>query len=219
MLMCVTIVTRNSRFIFGFLMLEDTQRKQQLLDHIVIYLLDHGLLNLSLRPLATALETNARMLLYYFGSKDALIASVLADVAALQKTAIDTWLAQTPRSESVATQMHNFWRWLTTEPLHPALRLYFEIGTLGLRHIEPYHSFCQQIATECASALRPQLQKAGILPEQLDVTTTLVLSAVEGLLRDLLTNGERERVDQAFGLLVHFTLPPEVAHTSEGNKQ
>ncbi|MEY2550577.1 MAG: hypothetical protein QOG12_721, partial [Verrucomicrobiota bacterium] len=44
------------------------------------YFLRHGVANLSLRPLAAAVGTSARMLLHYFGSKEALIAEVMAEV-------------------------------------------------------------------------------------------------------------------------------------------
>ncbi len=37
----------------------------------------HGVASLSLRPLAAPLGTSDRMLLYYFGTRDALLAAVL----------------------------------------------------------------------------------------------------------------------------------------------
>ena len=46
------------------------------------YFLQHGVANLSLRPLAAAVGTSARMLLHYFGSKEALIAEVMEQVQA-----------------------------------------------------------------------------------------------------------------------------------------
>ncbi|MFJ5843144.1 TetR/AcrR family transcriptional regulator [Streptomyces shenzhenensis] len=42
------------------------------------YLLEHGLLGLSPRPLAAATGTSPRVLLYLFGSKDALLRELLA---------------------------------------------------------------------------------------------------------------------------------------------
>ncbi|MDE2280697.1 MAG: TetR family transcriptional regulator, partial [Xanthomonadaceae bacterium] len=44
-------------------------RKDALIEPIVGYLLEHGLANLSLRPLATAIGTSARLLVYHFESK------------------------------------------------------------------------------------------------------------------------------------------------------
>jgi AcrR family transcriptional regulator len=45
------------------------------------YVLDHGVSTLSLRPLAAALGTSDRMLLYYFGTREALLTAVLGEVA------------------------------------------------------------------------------------------------------------------------------------------
>lgn len=43
------------------------------------YVLARGLAGLSLRPLAAALDTSPRMLLYDFGSKQELVSAVLAE--------------------------------------------------------------------------------------------------------------------------------------------
>src|SRR3712207_9449230 len=46
----------------------------------VEHVLREGVTTLSLRPLAAALGTSDRMLLYYFGSRDELLAAVLGAV-------------------------------------------------------------------------------------------------------------------------------------------
>ena len=52
-------------------------RKEILTDELVAYLLEHGLSDLSLRPLADALGTSARLLIYHFESKEGLLTEVL----------------------------------------------------------------------------------------------------------------------------------------------
>src|ERR1043166_6137946 len=54
--------------------------RDRLLQSCLTYFLRHGVANLSLRPLAAAVGTSARMLLHYFGSKEALIAEVMGQV-------------------------------------------------------------------------------------------------------------------------------------------
>lgn len=54
-----------------------SSRKQELLEATIIYLLEHGLAELSLRPLAAAAGTSARLLIYHFGSKERLLVEVL----------------------------------------------------------------------------------------------------------------------------------------------
>ena len=56
----------------------DPNIRAKLLEEIVDYILKRGLADLTLRPLAAALDTSPRMLLYFFGSKEQLITEALA---------------------------------------------------------------------------------------------------------------------------------------------
>jgi AcrR family transcriptional regulator len=57
------------------------ERRTQLLDAMADHMLAAGLAGSSLRPLARAAGTSDRMLLYYFPTKDALIAATLTHIA------------------------------------------------------------------------------------------------------------------------------------------
>ena len=56
----------------------DTARRAELAEAATDYALEHGLIGLSLRPLAAELGTSDRMLLYHFDGKDDLIATVIS---------------------------------------------------------------------------------------------------------------------------------------------
>ena len=51
--------------------------RARLRDQAVDFVLSHGLQDLALRPLAKALKTNARMLVYHFGSGEGLMRQLL----------------------------------------------------------------------------------------------------------------------------------------------
>ena len=53
-------------------------RETELLERIYEYVLDRGLINLSLRPLAAAVGSSPRVLLFLFGSKEGIVRGVLA---------------------------------------------------------------------------------------------------------------------------------------------
>ena len=53
-------------------------RQSELLDDLTDHVLGVGLLDLTLRPMAAAIGTSDRMLIYHFGSRDALVAAVVA---------------------------------------------------------------------------------------------------------------------------------------------
>src|SRR5256885_17057738 len=58
----------------------DPERRDRTLAQVADYVLGHGLEGVSLRPLAAALGTSTRMLLYDFGSKEALLDEALAEI-------------------------------------------------------------------------------------------------------------------------------------------
>src|SRR5256714_15089524 len=89
------------------------------------YFLRHGVANLSLRPLAAAAGTSARMLLHYFGSKEALIAEVMEQVQARLQAAFQE-LAANPTAVGRQTLLQDFWKVLSDRPNQPALCLLFE---------------------------------------------------------------------------------------------
>jgi AcrR family transcriptional regulator len=60
---------------------QDSARKRQLLDAAYDYVIEHGLTELSLRPLAEAIGSSPRVLLFLFGSKDGLVQALLAGLA------------------------------------------------------------------------------------------------------------------------------------------
>ena len=57
-------------------------KRSDLIEKLADHILADGLLNASLRPLAKAVGTSDRMLLYYFKDKDDLIEAVLDHIAA-----------------------------------------------------------------------------------------------------------------------------------------
>ncbi|ABC63752.1 transcriptional regulator, TetR family protein [Erythrobacter litoralis HTCC2594] len=63
--------------------------RETLLPAMAAHVLEHGLVGLSLRPLAKAAGTSDRMLIYHFGSKDALVAALLDHLAGLFTLMLD----------------------------------------------------------------------------------------------------------------------------------
>ena len=63
-------------------MVSARDKRSDLIEKLADHILADGLLNASLRPLAKAVGTSDRMLLYYFKDKDELIEAVLDHIAA-----------------------------------------------------------------------------------------------------------------------------------------
>src|SRR6059058_4729462 len=62
-----------------------TSPRQRLLDGAIEYVAEHGLADVSLRTLATALGTSHRMLIHHFGSKEQLWVEIVRTVEARQR--------------------------------------------------------------------------------------------------------------------------------------
>lgn len=64
--------------------------RETLLPLLAGHVLEHGLSDVSLRPLASAAGTSDRMLIYHFGNKDALVAALLEYLSGIYASALDT---------------------------------------------------------------------------------------------------------------------------------
>src|SRR3954466_885267 len=98
-----------------------TVRREELLEKAYGFVLEHGLADLSLRPLAQAVGSSPRVLLYLFGSKDGLVRELLArarrdELAAIQGIGGGDLEAVTER----------LWQWLSAPELRPLLVLWVE---------------------------------------------------------------------------------------------
>ena len=99
----------------------------QLADHV----LAHGLNGASLRPLAAAVGTSDRMLLYYFGDKAALIGAVLDEIAGRMTALLDAAAppAPLPRTALQAALMP-----LLRDPaVWPFMQVWLEMASLAAR--------------------------------------------------------------------------------------
>ena len=99
-------------------------RRAELAAGALEYVLAEGLVGLSLRPLAAALGTSDRMLVYHFGGKDALVADVVqlaSDRLADSLVEPDTALA------GPGDLVRYAWRTLAGRGAGGSMRLYLEL--------------------------------------------------------------------------------------------
>src|SRR3712207_6897642 len=108
------------------------EQREAFLSGAVEHVLRHGVATLSLRPLAAALGTSDRMLLYYFGSREQLLTAVLGAVGEQLQTQFAAPLPADPVSPAALV------RGLATALQAPAaessLRLYVEVK-IGRAHV------------------------------------------------------------------------------------
>ena len=100
--------------------------REILLPRLAAHVLNHGLGGASLRPLARAADTSDRMLIYHFGSKDALVEALLEHVAGIYAQALEAaWPAQPlPTRQACVERLLDIAR---APMMAPFLRLWWEI--------------------------------------------------------------------------------------------
>lgn len=162
-------------------MARETGRRAELADAATDYVLDRGLIGLSLRPLAAELGTSDRMLLYHFAGKDDLVATVLrvsndrsvAEIRALHP------------ARSVRAAVLQLWDAVTRPALVGCQRMYVEAAALGLFGQEPYASVVGAANEVWMAAVADHLVASGAPRRRAGRATVLLDSAFSGFLLDL----------------------------------
>jgi AcrR family transcriptional regulator len=174
-------------------MVRNTARREQLAAQATDYALANGLIGLSLRPLAAAIGTSDRMLLYHFTDKDDLIATLLRVSNDRSVQAVRAL----PRSRSVRTAVIDLWRVNKSEESDRCHRMYVEAAALGLLGREPYASVVREANERWVEALADHLVAAGCTRVRARRTVTLLDATFMGLQLDLPVDPDeshRERV-------------------------
>ncbi|MGA1835948.1 TetR/AcrR family transcriptional regulator [Herbiconiux sp. 11R-BC] len=174
-------------------------RQTELLEAAYGYVLQHGITGTSLRPLAEAIGSSTRVLMFLFGTKDGLIRALLERARADEIDALET-LA--PTSTGLAAGIETLWSWLSSDSHRPLLLLWVECYTRSLLDNEgPWADFAEETVTSWLGLLEryqpdeERTSRSGL------VERTLALAVLRGALLDLLATSDRERSSAA---VLHF---------------
>jgi len=178
----------------------DPDRRARLLDAATRHVLDNGMANLSLRPLAKALSTSPRMLLYHFGSKEELVTEILAAARLRQAELTARWLAEQP-DMGPAELLRRFWRWQVDEH-RPFLRLFFEVYGLALQEPGRFPGFPEDAVVDWLPLVEARLAEAGVPAPQARTAATVVIAGYRGLLLDALATADLRRATEALDLFL-----------------
>ena len=162
-------------------MTRDTARRGELADAATDYVLEHGLIGLSLRPLAAEIGTSDRMLLYHFASKDDLIAAVISTSS--DRSVV--LLRARPVRRGVRATVIDVWQAMKSAPLDQCSRVYAEAAALGLLGREPYVTVVQEANERWTGALTDHLVDAGAERRAARRAANLIDATFMGLLLDL----------------------------------
>lgn len=174
--------------------------RSSLRDRAVDYVFAHGIGDLALRPLAKVLKTNARMLIYHFGSREGLMRHILLGIREREDARIRAWFQSGDKPRTLPQFLRWYWKRLSAPRLRPGIRLLFELYALALRNPRDYPGVLEDPIEYWQSLT----MKAGVPLETDKADATLLLAATRGLLLDLCATGDRVRVGRAMEVLAQF---------------
>jgi AcrR family transcriptional regulator len=181
-------------------------RQDELLGLAYEYVLVHGLADMSLRPLAKAVGSSPRVLLFLFGSKDNLIRALL-DRARHEELAAIAAFNKSAGSGDLAEAARQVWRWLADPGHRHLLGLWAEAYARSLVDPDgPWAGFAEQTVRDWLGLLadvqapRQRRGPTGI------AARTAVLALLRGAMLDLLATGDADRTGQAVTLALRALL-------------
>jgi AcrR family transcriptional regulator len=174
-------------------------RKIELLEAAYRYSLAHGLADLSLRPLAAAIGSSPRVLMFLFGNKDGLLRELLTRARSDELAMLEN--IREPNNTTaigLAAATERVWAWLAADKHRQLLKLWAEAYTRSL--IEPdgvWGGFAATTVSDWLAVLaacQPQRERES---EEGVARRTLALAMLRGALLDLLATADHDRVTAA----------------------
>ncbi|MFJ6913061.1 TetR/AcrR family transcriptional regulator [Streptomyces sp. NPDC101133] len=163
--------------------------RDRILDACVDHALVHGLPD-RLEPFATASGTSARMLIYHFGTRDALLRETLRRARRRQRDFFGELVSPRPE-EPYPRTLRRAWQVMTGPAGRPYLTMFGRLREDAEQQLWP--GFRRESTTDWLQPFEEGMRGIG-RPE----LATLVLAVFRGLIMDLETTGDVPRADRAF---------------------
>jgi AcrR family transcriptional regulator len=169
------------------------QPKDRLLDAAVDHALAKGIVDLSLREIASAVGTSHRMLIYHFGSREGLLVAVVREVERREREMI-AWDSFT------VDDARRMWHRLIDPSLRSQERLFFEIYVHALLGRPGTDGFLEEALEGWISPMVDSLTSSGVDRDEARAVARLGIAVTRGLLLDLLATGDSAGVTRAYEL-------------------
>lgn len=186
-------------------------RQQELLEAAYRYVLGNGLAEMSLRPLAKAIGSSPRVLLFLFGSKEGLIRALLARARQDELGYLGALRDSAGAAQGLAPTGREVWSWLAAPSHRGLLALWVEgyarslLGEPG-----PWAHFGSDTVRDWLDLLAARQPAARRETPESEAERTLLLAVLRGALLDLLATGDTDRITRAVELHLSHTAGPGI---------
>jgi AcrR family transcriptional regulator len=151
--------------------------------------------DLSLKHLSEAVQVSPRMLIYHFGSAEALISETLIGVQRLMRSQLETSLVRS-RSRDARKALRALWDHCTSCEMLPFFRSYYFFISESLGAPGRHAAFIESSIDGLRDWIRTCL--AGHRPGLSEADCSIVSAVLRGLLIDVLATGDRQRTTAAY---------------------
>ncbi|TPG36689.1 TetR/AcrR family transcriptional regulator [Mycolicibacterium hodleri] len=177
----------------------DPVKREDLLAAVVEYLESHGVNDLSLAPMAEALGTSKRMLLYYFGDRRGLLEQALD----ASRPKAGNIFRDVTTADGLERASMTLWRALTRGEQQRSVRMLLQVLSLATTEPDTYGDFAKTAIALMLDPITAAFRSTGFTAKDSAARATLIVSGLRGLCQDLLISGDRARVDTAARLMIN----------------
>jgi AcrR family transcriptional regulator len=182
-------------------------RQDELLELAYQYVLVHGLADMSLRPLAKAIGSSPRVLLFLYGSKDELIRALLDRARADELAAIAAFREMESPADLIDSAQQ-VWQWLSAPDHRHLLGLWVEAYARSLVDpAGPWSGFAAQTVQDWLALLASRQPPRWRRTAAAAAERTAVLALLRGAMLDLLATGDEARTAQSVAWLLAALTP------------
>jgi AcrR family transcriptional regulator len=174
---------------------DPTTERGRLLSLVADHILASGVSSLTLRGLSRAVGSNNRMLIYYFGSKEQIISSGLAEVYTRfprLRRALDGLVGDDP----LEVRLHRVWLDVSAEENVPFLRLFFEGFGLAAHQPDRYGPLLRDWGTDWVLRVAAVIESEGVDEVGAHEFATEVIALWRGLQFALISGASAAELDR-----------------------
>lgn len=171
-------------------------RKSELIVQLHEYVLAHGISDSSLRAAAAAVGTNARMLIYHFGSREQMVVELLDHARVDQETLLRSSIQELGQGQ-LAEKLLRIWHTLSSKRFEGHARLFFESFGRGIQGRSEFAVVLKGNVTFLADLVESVLTGEGVVRSKAKVSAQMIAAGFRGLVIDLLATGDRSRANAA----------------------
>ncbi|GAB2497529.1 TetR/AcrR family transcriptional regulator [Promicromonospora xylanilytica] len=166
-------------------------RRGEVLRAATDHALDHGLAGLSLRKVAQTVGVSHATLVHHFETKDGLVAEIVDLVLARS-------LALPDLADDDPAPLETIWRRATSDDGRPYVRLFIAITGHAMHDNPALRDAVARSMKQRTDLLAAGLVRHGCPEAEATALATSLLATLRGLLTDLLTTDDEQRVRAAF---------------------